>query len=199
MIGDTLVYSLLLISSIGGIENQTKHYITDHYILLESIRPSDGTPYNWLHDIRAGTMHILDHGEHKQVNVDPVEYGEKRAWVVVGTEYLGYEKMTDTTYQGCKCIILRENKRMPDPMSGGAKFTSFTYKVMCRVPEIEALPLQTRLNIPGYKEWIDEAYPMLMKEYVHDSPLPIIEKRMERKVPFPTAKVREWFGVEVGP
>jgi hypothetical protein len=95
-----------------------KFYITDHYVLLASKSLVDSTPYNWLHDVRSGTIHILDHGEHKQVNVDPVEYGEKRVWVAVGTEYLGYEKMTDTTYQGCECIILRENKRMPDPMSG---------------------------------------------------------------------------------
>ena len=198
MLSDTIIYCLMMIPSISG-QNYGKFYITDHYVLLESKSLVDSTPYNWLHDVRADTVHVLKQGEYEQIAAYPVEYVELREWVAVGSEVLGYHKVADTTYQGCDCIVLREDRRMPDPFSAGKSFTSSVYNIMCKVPEIEALPLSTRLRIPGYKEWVNEAYPMLMMQYDKEAPIPITETRFEHGVPFPRERVREWSGVEVGP
>lgn len=199
MIRESAIYPILLVTFIGGLSEPMKLYITEHYLLLVGIQPLDNTPHNWLYDVRNEKFYTLRRGVVECHAFEPYRFGEPRGWSSLGYELIARTKIADTTYLNCDCVVLREEYLAPDLFNPGQKRTSHSYKVMCKVPEIERLPLQTRLGIPWYKEWVSEEYPLLVKEW-HDAGegSPSQETRVIEMAPFPAAEVKEWFGVDIG-
>jgi hypothetical protein len=101
-----------------------------------------------------------------------------------------------------ECQIIKEIWSVSDLPTAkeGVLFTEF--HCMCKSLDIEALPLQTRLKIPLYKEWINKEYPLLVKRWIDpplDPPITIIEVNAIEQRPFPIDQVRDWFGIEIKP
>ena len=200
MLMDTLLNSILLFTTIGGMPDKVNLYITDRYLLSESKHIIDGGPHVWLYDVEHSTIYTLKEGEVTSVVIEPKEWGQERGWKAVGFDVRAREKVADTTFQGCDCVLLRESVGGPDIFNPGHTDVSYEYKIMCHSPEIESLPLQTRLAIPNYREWEQEAYPLLVKHWVEGAEIsPVIDTQLFKQQPFPVDKVREWFGIEIKP
>jgi hypothetical protein len=197
---DTLLQSILLVTTIGGDLDPTNLYITDRYLLSESKHVIDGGPHVWLYDVEHSIIYTLKEGNVTSVVVEPKEWGQERGWKAEGFDSIAREKVADTTFQGCDCVLLQETVRGPDVFKPDQRDVSYRYKVMCWIPEVESLPLQTRLAIPSYREWENEEYPLMVKDWLEGAEaFPVMDTQLFRQQPFPVDKVREWFGIEIQP
>jgi len=197
---DTFMQSILLVTTIGGMPDSINLYVTDRYLLSESKHVIDGSPHVWLQDLQMEIMYVLKNGEVTSLNIPPKEWGQERGWKAEGFDATACEKVADTTFQDCDCVLLRESVSGPDVFKPGQTYVHHEYKIMCHIPEIENLPLQTRLAIPNYREWEKGCFPMLVKHWIEGTEeVPIISTQIFNQQPFPVDKVREWFGVEIKP
>ncbi|MCB0632710.1 MAG: hypothetical protein R2824_35455 [Saprospiraceae bacterium] len=197
MLLDTLM-AIIITGSIGSTTGATfTSYITPDLTFTESISLSGETVYI-LRDFKKMKFYRLEDDEFKVAPIVLKEPGEERGWKVVGRDIVSRQRIDTAQFLECECIVSEEVHESPDifqPESG--KKNRFTYRFYaCKIPELEALSLQTKLHLHFYKDWKWPEYPFELRQWAvsEENDVTILNTISSvDKGPFPIERVKALF------
>lgn len=150
---------------------------------------------------RMKHYHYVEREEKRQVvDLQPRYPGVQRGWSSEGTKLLSRTVVREITFLGYEGVHIREIEQRPHPFgSYRPPVASPMEACACKIPELDALPLQTRLHLSFYKEWKNQDYPYILKEWRNweeeGQTITIFQVFAIERAPFPYERIKELFGV----
>lgn len=189
----------IIITSGVGVQPtpEVQFYITSEYIFMESLG-SGGNQISRFYDFTTMRDYSFLNGKVEIGKIEYLQFGTKRGWSLREKKEISRNIIDHTTFLGYECIIVEEQYELTDltDIMPAWKEPSKTYYYACKVPDLEALPLQVRLHLPFYKEWKSEEYPFGLRRLGAENIL-IQETFSIASGAFPVEKVEKLFGIQL--